>query len=212
MQLSGSKQSSASKTAALAAELAGEAEGEAINAWGSDDLMDVNADEDDWSAFATAPVAASSTSRKPTVAAGLGFGEVASFTAPTLSVDGSDDWGTMEDGPTSTAGDAWGGDLHAPQPVRARATSPNATLSPRINSPRVSSPLSTQSSSGSVATRTPRIQSPSAVVARATTPTTPSTAQMSKEDKAAEMARRKEERKQRIAALKAAKTHSAAKT
>lgn len=89
MQLGGNKQSSASKTAALAAELAGEAEGEATNAWGTDDLMDVNADEDDWSAFATAPVAASSSSRKATVASGLGFGEVASFTAPTLSVNGA---------------------------------------------------------------------------------------------------------------------------
>lgn len=88
MQLGGNKQSSASKTAALAAELVGEAEGEATNAWGTDDLMDVNADEDDWSAFATAPVAASS-SRKATVASGLGFGEVASFTAPTLSVNGA---------------------------------------------------------------------------------------------------------------------------
>ena len=88
MQLGGNKQTSALKTAALAAELAGEVEAEAVNAWGNDDLMDVNADDDDWSAFATAPTAAGSSAVGRSTGAGLGFGEISSFKAPTLSVDG----------------------------------------------------------------------------------------------------------------------------
>ncbi|TBU30194.1 armadillo-type protein [Dichomitus squalens] len=44
----------------------------ATNPWGNDDLMDVNADEDDWSAFETAPLA---TASEPT---DFGFGNVRS--------------------------------------------------------------------------------------------------------------------------------------
>ena len=38
----------------LLAELEDEATAETVNAWGNDDLMDVNADEGDWSAFESA--------------------------------------------------------------------------------------------------------------------------------------------------------------
>ena len=99
LQLGASRQSSSrSKTDSFVAELAGEAESEAANAWEDGDLMDVNADEGDWSAFVTAPadsqVSSSSGPRsgvvvsKPKASPGLGFGEVATFSPPTLSVDG----------------------------------------------------------------------------------------------------------------------------
>jgi hypothetical protein len=42
-------------TSKLAAELAAEASSAATSGWGDGDLMDVNADEGDWSMFASAP-------------------------------------------------------------------------------------------------------------------------------------------------------------
>ncbi|SJK97742.1 uncharacterized protein ARMOST_00995 [Armillaria ostoyae] len=58
LQLSATKSSGAA-AAALVKQLAEEAEAEDTNLdsnpWGSDDLIDVNADDDDWSAFETAP-------------------------------------------------------------------------------------------------------------------------------------------------------------
>jgi SCY1-like protein 1 len=50
MQLGGSK--AVNSTAGWALEAAAEADsGETVNPWGNDDLMDVNADQDDWSGF-----------------------------------------------------------------------------------------------------------------------------------------------------------------
>jgi hypothetical protein len=45
-------------TSKLAAELAAEASSAATSGWGDGDLMDVNADESDWSMFASAPAEA----------------------------------------------------------------------------------------------------------------------------------------------------------
>ena len=52
-------QSKAQTNGSVADAVAGEWEddGDAANAWGTDDLIDVNADEDDWAAFESAPVA-----------------------------------------------------------------------------------------------------------------------------------------------------------
>ncbi|KIK68880.1 hypothetical protein GYMLUDRAFT_34872 [Collybiopsis luxurians FD-317 M1] len=66
LQLGASKvPSSVSAAAILAEQLAMEAaaeDGEGSNPWGDDDLMDVNADDGDWSAFETAPPPVISTS------------------------------------------------------------------------------------------------------------------------------------------------------
>ncbi|KAG6898142.1 hypothetical protein C0992_004858 [Termitomyces sp. T32_za158] len=122
------------------------------NPWGNDDLIDVNADEDDWSrhpilnaahlltrdlgAFETAPAFASP---KPIISSELDFG---------LNANGTQ---------------------HLPK----RKTPPSASPVPTM-----------------------KVTSPSLA------PITPILAEMTKEQKAAEMARRKEERKQRIALLK----------
>ncbi|KAH8119599.1 hypothetical protein DFH11DRAFT_1565893 [Phellopilus nigrolimitatus] len=194
MQL-GSKGSASARAAAMAAGLNA---GGTAGALGSDDLMDVNADEDDWTAFESAP---------PTSAVGLGFGEV-SFKTPVLSVDESDDWGNMDDGADDSGPsvDAWGGDLHAPQPMRPRPSpmSPAASLKSKSPPSRLISPSPAVS-------RSP-VQSIPGAMSPTPPPSTPTTTGMTKEEKAAEMARRKEERKQRIALLKEQKKHSAVKT
>ncbi|KAL5506966.1 CEX1 [Sanghuangporus vaninii] len=201
MQLGASKRS--------AADAAG------IDAWASEDLMDVNADQDDWTAFESAPRGMKDSAAAST----LGFDEAPTFSTPTLAVDESDDWGTMDDGTddTSSFADAWGSDLNAPQPTRSRPS----TLSPSVSatakaraSPRASSSIlpARPSSSSSTTTSETHTSSLSSAMspARPTTPT--QTAPMTKEEKAAEMARRKEERKQRIAMLKEHKKHAAPKT
>ena len=108
-----------------------------------------------------------------------------------------DDWGAM-DNTAEVSADAWGGDLHAPQPVRPHSTATphvshissakaGSTKSPptmaRAVSPAVS--VSPRASHVSVPAKSPSPQ-----------PTTPLPHGLTKEEKAAEMARRKEERKQ----------------
>ena len=86
LQLGASKKTlaSSSKNATLASELAQELENETSNAWGGD-LMDVNADDDDWNAFETAnPVDNTSL----VSATNLGFGDIMPPKTPTLIVDG----------------------------------------------------------------------------------------------------------------------------
>ncbi|KAG6886293.1 hypothetical protein C0993_006703 [Termitomyces sp. T159_Od127] len=107
------------------------------NPWGSDDLIDVNADEDDWSAFETAPAVVSP----------------GPFTPPESG------YGLNENGTSAQ---------HVPE----HKTPPSASFP---------APTSKVTSGVTV---------------------TPILAEMTKEQKAAEMARRKEERKQRIALLK----------
>jgi len=49
MQLGSSKVAASVAATALAAQLQEEAEAEESNPWGTDDLLDINPDEDDWS-------------------------------------------------------------------------------------------------------------------------------------------------------------------
>lgn len=84
------------KVPSLADALAAEADKDAgSNAWGSDDLMDVNADEDDWNAFESAPsgsskLGSSSDRYRSISAVGLGFDDVAipMSRTPEITVDG----------------------------------------------------------------------------------------------------------------------------
>lgn len=177
MQL-GSKSSSALPTHTLADELAEEiSAAETANAWGSDDLIDVNADADDWSAFETAPVS-----------------------PPPISVVASGS--TMSSSSLSS--------LSTSRPA-SKSPVPK-TLNPMHPKPRTvpgafDTPISTPSSS-----HTPepgwgddnewdapsKGSSPSAKKASLA----PAPQSLNKEEKAAEMARRKEERRLRIALLK----------
>ncbi|OBZ68346.1 N-terminal kinase-like protein [Grifola frondosa] len=171
-----------------AEEAAAELEASQSNPWGNDDLMDVNADQDDWSAFESAAVT-------DTQNVGLGLGDVhrrnGSFAAQELN----DPWADLTTSTKNTRSSGeWGisprSSLSVP-PARA-ATSPHIvnaaqlSLSPRLVPARSPTPSDSGRTDHNVGT-------PS---------TLHSTVGMSKEEKAAEMARRKEERKQRIAALK----------
>ncbi|KAL5484849.1 CEX1 [Sanghuangporus weigelae] len=202
MQLGASKRS--------AADAAG------VDAWASEDLMDVNADQDDWTAFESAPQGVKDSAAAST----LGFDEAPTFSTPTLAVDESDDWGTMDDGTddANSFADAWGNDLNAPQPTRSRPStiSPSTSATAKVKaSPRASSP-SILPAKPSLSSRTTTSETLTSSLSPATSPprpTTPTqTVPMTKEEKAAEMARRKEERKQRIAMLKEHKKHAAPKT
>ncbi|KAF8637981.1 hypothetical protein AX16_010613 [Volvariella volvacea WC 439] len=158
MQLGGSKASSASITAgwgdyddmfstSTSSNIV--VDSNDTNPWGNDDLIDVNADQDDWSAFESVPPIAEP---KPVAASsGLGFN---------LSTGGS----------------------HSSRQA--------STINHQRPSPAPPTPTNEE---------------------RAHTPATASTNTigMSKEDRAAEMARRKEERKQRIAMLKEQKKNAA---
>ncbi|KAI8975880.1 hypothetical protein BD414DRAFT_171788 [Trametes punicea] len=192
MQLGATKvPSSVSSIPDWAEEAAAEVEtSQNTNPWGNDDLMDVNADDDDWSAFETAPA-------PTTEGSGLGFGNVA-FQSTTTPAVTAGSWAA----PTSTKPSAcneWGSPppTLAPQASRASTSSrsgPSATLA----SPRPSSIL-----------RSPTPSDSGKIEATPPASTTHSMAGMTKEEKAAEMARRKEERRQRIAALKEQKKHAA---
>lgn len=159
------------------------------NPWGNDDLMDVNADQDDWSAFETAPVA-------PVV--GLGFGDV-------LAPNGGDDpWANTGSPPRTSLSNDWGA-------ISPAATIPIHQPKGRVPS-RALSPSSNRLSTFSARSPTPSDsgRASPAVPEKTTSPPQHSTVGMSKEEKAAEMARRKEERKQRIAALKEQKKNAGA--
>ncbi|KAL1942784.1 hypothetical protein VTO73DRAFT_5024 [Trametes versicolor] len=164
-----------------AEEAAAAVETQGASPWGNDDLMDVNADEDDWSAFETAPIPSVQDS-------GLGFGTIGSTPTP-------DPWAAPA--PVKPHSSSEWGSLHT-----TLAPKPSRTSSSRVG---VSSPLASPRPS-SIA----RSPTPSDGGKGETAPAAPphSTAGMSKEDKAAEMARRKEERRLRIAALKEQKKHA----
>ncbi|KAI0071715.1 hypothetical protein K474DRAFT_1775986 [Panus rudis PR-1116 ss-1] len=184
MQLGASK--IPASTSKLATDWAEEAAAEAAeesnqaNPWGNDDLMDVNADQDDWSAFETAP------NDPPVVGVGLGFSG--------HSTQADDSWGDSFSASNDGIPGGWSSPatqpVHQPKPKAHPATSKAHILSERPTSAQSLSPSEpAQSRGASPAPMTPTV----------------STAGMTKEEKAAEMARRKEERKQRIAALKAQK-------
>ncbi|KAG5646819.1 hypothetical protein DXG03_002196 [Asterophora parasitica] len=164
MQLGASKVPSSSTIAdKWAEEVAESTSGE--NPWGNDDLIDVNADEDDWSAFETAPVAPPIVVVPKPITTGLGLGTIG-------KLDGN-----------------------------ARRTNPSlgAPSNPSSRAPTPASSPPPQTQTGLDSTR--KSLSPA--------PATPNSSDMSKEDRAAEMARRKEERKQRIALLKEQKKNAA---
>ncbi|KAI0344760.1 ARM repeat-containing protein [Trametopsis cervina] len=97
MQLGASKIPASSQVAVdWAEEAAAEAEAEGsgqANAWGTDDLMDVNADQDDWSAFETAPVVDHATN--------LSNARAPSESGSSQSPAVMNDWGTALSPPVS---------------------------------------------------------------------------------------------------------------
>ncbi|CDO75531.1 hypothetical protein BN946_scf184871.g12 [Trametes cinnabarina] len=195
MQLGATKvpTSAASSIPDWAEEAAAEIESsQSSNPWGNDDLMDVNADEDDWSeCIRTAPAPAAQPS-------GLGFGSIPAQSKAT----------------TPTAPDPWGISYSTKSYSSSERGSPQATLAPQPSRttssnprPGASSPLASPQPSSIARSPTPsdngKAESPALVA------TSHSTVGLSKEEKAAEMAKRKEERRQRIAALKEQKKHAA---
>nr|VWP01486.1 ESCRT-II complex subunit VPS22 [Ganoderma boninense] len=150
------------------------------NPWGNDDLMDVNADEDDWSKCAASFVVLKGSIH---VRVSIGAFETAAPAPPAASEP--TDFGL--------------GNVRSPDLWSAPAPKPPVAPQPRLSTPRVASPLASPRPASIARSITP---SDSGKADAATSPAAHSTAGMSKEEKAAEMARRKEERKQRIAALK----------
>ncbi|KAJ3517647.1 hypothetical protein NLJ89_g377 [Agrocybe chaxingu] len=156
------------------------------NPWGSEDLMDVHADDDDWSAFETAPTA---TQTKSTLVSSFRSSQPQTPVIP-------GDWSLgLTNGGSST---------RTPAPSTLRPIK-NPSIQ-RAQSP-ISRPLSSQSSGP----KSPGVHSSweaeNAWDLPAAPKPTPSLASsnsavLTKEEKALEMARRKEERKQRIAMLK----------
>ncbi|CAE6488310.1 unnamed protein product [Rhizoctonia solani] len=132
------------------------------NAWGDDDLMDVNADADDWGAFEAA--APEPIAPKPVLPASA---------MPARA-------------------------RTAPTPTRTNTLSPPQTK-PRTSSPLASPAVKTTETWGSFEQESP--STPEKVEPAKNM----SLAGLSKEEKAAEMARRREERKQKIAQMKAQK-------
>ena len=156
-----------SSTLSHAAEWAAEAEVEAPNPWGNDDLMDINADQDDWSEIVICLPGGLQTLR---------YDPGAFETAPVLGYEAYDK-------------------EPAKVPVDSECpcswnwpTNHNeiATATPR----RAVTPLKQPAPS-----RSPTATPPAPQQATTVTPQ-PSIANMTKEEKAAEMNRRKEERKQ----------------
>ncbi|CCL98356.1 uncharacterized protein FIBRA_00351 [Fibroporia radiculosa] len=170
------------------------------NPWGNDDLIDVNADQDDWSAFESAPV--------PIV--GLGFSDVLDQNSPALHYSSDDPWASPSPSGAKLPSNGWGASsksptlpIHQPVGIRAgmtRSPPTNNRLSTMSNMTRSPTPSDSGRASPAVHDRP---------MSGAATPQS-STAGMTKEEKAAEMARRKEERKQRIAALKEQKKNAGA--
>ncbi|KAF7428465.1 hypothetical protein PC9H_007689 [Pleurotus ostreatus] len=139
------------------------------NPWAAEDLMDVNADQDDWSAFESAP-------------------------APVINLEITNDLGF-------DVQDPWEHQDPVPPKPRSFSSSTPPSVKP-LSVARTVSSLSDPAGRdewGAFAIK------PNVVAEAKTTisvPNTPLAATMSKEDRAAEMARRKEERRQRIAMLK----------
>ncbi|KAG2132258.1 armadillo-type protein [Suillus cothurnatus] len=174
-------------TFALAEEVANEAGQSSSRLW-NDDLIDINADEGDWSAFESAPPAAES--KLASAADGLGFGISLRASSPIL-----DDWGAMAFSVSTYK------TSHPSQVSRTLSPQPRRSIVPSTLAPA----FSPASSARSTPVSSPR---PLPNTADNTPPT--SMAGMSKEEKAAEMARRKEERRLRIEKLKEQKKNAAA--
>nr|GAT57734.1 predicted protein [Mycena chlorophos] len=178
MQLGAHKVPASVASAALVEQLAEEAaaqsegdpwgeeslnDGDGSNPWGNDDLMDVNADQDDWSAF--------ETGQTPSLANGF---------------QAEDPWADSRTNRTTSP---------TPSILQRAASPPSRAISPLNNSTTAWSSVGDWDE--------PVASKPTAV-----RPTSPA-AVLTKEEKAAEMARRKEERKQRIAQMKEQKRANA---
>ncbi|KAG1843726.1 hypothetical protein C8R48DRAFT_736318 [Suillus tomentosus] len=186
LQLGGNK----APTSTLADQVANEAGQGSSRLW-NDDLIDINADEGDWSAFESAPPAVESKLASTTD--GLGFGISLRPSSPI-----PDEWGAMASSSRPTS-----------RSSTSRPSQISRTLSPQPRRSIVSSPLAPAFSPAS-STRSTPISSPRPLPNAADNTPPTSMAGMSKEEKAAEMARRKEERRLRIEKLKEQKKSAAA--
>ena len=144
-------------------------DGGAANAWGTDDLIDVNADTDDWAAFESAPV-------------------------PEIVVPPPQSYYVKAPSSNGTATNQ-----------AAKPTASSAKLAPVVSpkpiaKPVVPAPAPAPASDGWDEVEEPAQSAPTPPPASSTP--TPSLANMNKEEKELEMARRREERKARIAAMK----------
>lgn len=190
LQLGGNK----AMASTLAEEVANEAGQGSSRLW-NDDLIDIHADEGDWSAFESAPPAMESKLASTTDGLGFGISLRASSPVP-------DEWSAMASSsrPTSRSPDPWR-TSHSSQISRTLSPQPRRSIGPSTLAPA----FSPASSARSTPVSSPR---PLPNTADNTPPT--SMSGMSKEEKAAEMARRKEERRLRIEKLKEQKKNAAA--
>ncbi|OXH27111.1 SCY1-like [Cryptococcus neoformans] len=213
MKLAGAKKAPGKS---LADQLAGEWEEEdGGNAWGTDDLIDVNADDDDWSAFESAPV--------PEVVVPPPQPYYVSAPKPKPSSSNITTSAALRSKPTLSPAISSTSSIptHAPEPVKpASSTStPLIPSSPALStisgakSPVLSSQVNTtdaergQMDSASASERSsPQL---SVKACNGTGTLQPNLANMSKEEKEKEMARRREERKAKIAAMKEQKKSKA---
>lgn len=213
MKLAGAKKAPGKS---LADQLAGEWEEEdGGNAWGTDDLIDVNADDDDWSAFESAPV--------PEVVVPPPQPYYVSAPKPKPSSSNITTSAALRSKPTLSPAISSTSSIptHAPEPVKpASSTStPLIPSSPALStisgakSPVLSSQVNTtdtergQMDSASASERSsPQL---SVKAGNGTGTLQPNLANMSKEEKEKEMARRREERKAKIAAMKEQKKSKA---
>lgn len=177
-------------TSALAAELEREAAASmgAPGGWGEGDLMDVNADEGDWNGFVGARAGGASLTPN------LGFED---FSTPAAAAD--DEWGALDDGANAAGHDD--PDPWAAPPAPSYPSLSTQLRKPAAPAPAVAKAASLTTPSKQLRPQTPVSSPPSQDVSRVGSPVppaaaaTPSMAGMTKEEKAAEMARRKEERK-----------------
>ena len=190
---------------------------ETSGSWADGDLMDVNADEDDWSectrkssgsvilcpfsgAFASAP------DGKEVNAIGLGFEDVSEqaqgeFRTPTfcayvidiwIHLDDDDPWGSMDGSESLVTRSAEPPSY--PRLSTQPARKPTAPASLRTTT--LSQPYALSSNHHSSRTSSPKPPDQDKRTPSPVPPVAVGTAGMTKEEKAAEMARRKEERKQ----------------
>ncbi|KAH7888422.1 hypothetical protein F5I97DRAFT_1852549 [Phlebopus sp. FC_14] len=171
---------------------------ESRNAWTNDDLIDIHADEGDWSAFESAPPV---VVPKPVPAVGLGLSvNLQSSIAP------DEEWGAMDSSTfdANTISSQW---PSPPQPTsRAKSPQPPPPQTRKLSGSAPRYPVAFSPPSSSRPTPVPSPQPLPVEVENVARPT----AGMSKEERAAEMARRKEERRLRIEKLKEQKKVAAA--
>jgi len=192
LQLGANKVPPSVAAAALAAQLAEETAAandiSGSNPWGTDDLIDVNADQDDWSAFESAPPLRVEA-KHDTVELGFGgIGNTNGNTNGSISHQFDEPWGV-------TGNSSPWADQTIENPIPSVQT---RKVPATIKQTTVSSVVNDWDAAGGW--DEPEKKSSSVPAA--------SMSGMTKEDRAAEMARRKEERKQRIAQLKEQKKHA----